>query len=152
VIFLIYSSDPNGNKYAGTEALMSVAPTSGAPIYGLTDRSMGSGIVGGSLLDFVSIGKNLGNVSLRILSVEKAEAITLLTGPNVKVFDWRQLRHWGISERSLPTGSVVQFRQPSLWEIYKWYIIGLVALVIVEALLIAGLLLLRGRSLQAEAE
>jgi len=131
---------------------MSVAPTSGAPIYGLTDRSMGSGIVGGSLLDFVSIGKNLGNVSLRILSGEQAEAIPSLTVPNVKMFDSRQLRHWGISERSLPAGSVVQFRQPSLWELYKWYITGLVGLVIIEALLIAGLLLLRMRRLQAEAE
>ena len=52
--------------------------------------------------------------------------------------DWRELQRWGVSEKSLPPGSVVRFRQPSFWEVYKWYAIGLVASVIIEALLIAG--------------
>ena len=152
VIFLLFSSDRLGNKYAGTEALMSVAPTSAAPIYGFTDRSLGSGIVGGSLINFPEIGKRIGDVGLRILAGENAEAIPAQTVPNVAMFDWRELRRWGISERNLPAGSIVQFKQPTLWESYKWTIIGLVGAVIVETLLIAWLLLMRARRLQAEAE
>ena len=66
--------------------------------------------------------------------------------------DWRELQRWGISEKNLPPGTVVRFRQPSFWELYKWYAIGLVAAVIVEALLIAWLLFLRARRRQAEGE
>jgi hypothetical protein len=47
---------------------------------------------------------------------------------------------------------VVRFRQPSFWEVYKWYAFGLVAVVIVEALLIGWLLVLRVRRRQAEEE
>ena len=66
------------------------------------------------------------------------------------MFDARQLRRWKISEQSLPPGSIVRFKDPSLWEIYKWYIIGLAAAVIFEAMLIAWLLILRSRRRQAE--
>jgi C4-dicarboxylate-specific signal transduction histidine kinase len=34
-------------------------------------------------------------------------------------FDWRQLQRWDIDEGSLPAGSVVMFRQPSLWRDYR---------------------------------
>ena len=41
---------------------------------------------------------------------------------------------------------------PSFWQVYKWYIIGLVVAIIIEALLIAGLLILRRRGRQDERE
>jgi hypothetical protein len=31
------------------------------------------------------------------------------------MFDWRELRRWGIPEVRLPKGSVVLFREPDLW-------------------------------------
>ena len=42
-------------------------------------------------------------------------------------FDWRQLQRWGISEDRLPAGSVVEFREPTAWQRYRWQI-GAVAL------------------------
>ena len=44
--------------------------------------------------------------------------------PTDTSFDWRQLQRWGLDERRLPAGSVVQFRAPSVWDRYKWYIVG----------------------------
>ena len=32
------------------------------------------------------------------------------------MFDWRQLRRWGIHERDLPEGSLVLFRERTAWE------------------------------------
>ena len=152
VIFLLFSSDPPGSRYTGPEAIMAVAPTSGAPIFGMSDRYLGSGIVGGSLIDFVSIGEQLGNVSLRILSGEAADSIPSQTVPSVAMFDSRELRRWGISEDSLPVGSIVQFSEPTLWDAYKWYLTGLLAAIVIETLLIGWLLLVRSRRRQAEAE
>ena len=33
------------------------------------------------------------------------------------LLDWRALRRWSISENRLPRGSIVQYRQPTFWEV-----------------------------------
>jgi C4-dicarboxylate-specific signal transduction histidine kinase len=66
--------------------------------------------------------------------------------------DWRELQRWGVSERSLPPGTVVRFRQPSFWESYKWRIIAVIALCAIQALLIAILLVERRKRQRAIME
>lgn len=68
------------------------------------------------------------------------------------MFDWRALKRWGISESRLPAGSIIRFRQTSLWEQYRWYIIGVLIIFALQAAMIAGLLLQRARRRRAEAE
>jgi PAS domain S-box-containing protein len=63
----------------------------------------------------------------------------------MNMFDWRQLQRWGISEKRLPPGSIVQFKKSSFWEEYKWYILGTIALCIIQSLLIYVLLRLQKR-------
>ncbi|HEY8187143.1 MAG TPA: sigma 54-interacting transcriptional regulator [Pyrinomonadaceae bacterium] len=152
VIFLTFTRDKTGNRYSGPEALSMIAPVSSAPIYGYSDTLMGLGLTGGNLLDFEATGKRLGAIGLRVLAGERPEEIPQETAPTVITVDWRELQRWGISEQRLPPGTVVKFRQPSFWELYKWSAIGLVAAVIIEALLIAWLLFLRARRRQAEEE
>jgi signal transduction histidine kinase len=53
--------------------------------------------------------------------------------------DWRQLRRWGLDEKRLPVGTIVRFREASVWEGYKWYILGFLAAVTLESLLIVTL-------------
>jgi PAS domain S-box-containing protein len=83
---------------------------------------------------------------------EKAQDIPPQTVTNNIVLDWRELRRWGMSERTLPAGSVVRFREPSFWELYRWYVIAIIAALLFEAGLIARLLLLQIRRRQAEIE
>jgi PAS domain S-box-containing protein len=68
------------------------------------------------------------------------------------MFDWRQLQRFGIDEQRLPLGSILRFKEPSFWELYKWRIVAVVSLFILEALLIVGLLINRNRRRQAEEE
>ena len=152
VIYLLFGTDRAGNKYSGPEALSMIAPTSGAPIYGNSDTFMGAGIVGGSLLNYEAIGKQLGEVSLRVLAGEKPQDIPSSTLRNVTTFDWRELRRWGIDESRLPAGSIVLYKEFSVWELYKWRIIGVISLCILEALLIVGLLINRAKRKQAQRE
>src|SRR5947207_869191 len=152
VVFLTFTRDKAGNTYSGPESLSLIAPASSAPIYGYADTLMGLGITGGNLLDFEATGKRIGEMGLRILAGERPERIPQEAAPRVMTVDWRELQRWGISEQKLPPGSVVRFKQPSFWEVYKWYAIGLVAVVVIEAMLITWLLLVRVRRRQAEAE
>ena len=56
------------------------------------------------------------------------------------MFDWRQMQRWGISESSLPPGSTIDFREPTVWERYSWQIASIIAVILLQAGLIAVLL------------
>ncbi len=60
---------------------------------------------------------------------------------NTDLYDWRQLRRWAISEASLPPGSVVRFKEPTFSDLYRWHIIGVALLCLIETLLIIRLFL-----------
>ena len=145
--------DGAGSTYVPHEVISQVSQTANVPVYGFVDQYLGRGIVGGHLYSFEAHGSKAAELALRILRGERAADIPIVeAAASVDMFDARQLRRWNISEQSLPPGSIVRFNDPSLWEVYKWYIIGLAAAVIVEAMLIAWLLILRSRRRQAEVE
>ena len=68
------------------------------------------------------------------------------------MFDWRALKRWGISESRLPPNSIVRFRPQSLWEQYRWYVIGALIIIGVQSAMIVDLLLQRRRRHRIEAE
>ena len=73
------------------------------------------------------------DVVVRILGGEKPADIKtppLEYGP--AKFDWRQLQRWGISEKRLPSNSEIFFREPPVWQTYRWQI-ALVGAVMLSA-------------------
>ncbi len=152
VIFLSYFSDRNGGSYSGTEALSMFGPSSNAPIYGVSKTHLGSGIVGGSLLDFEGLGKSVGQVALRVLAGEKPKEIVPQTAPNLIEFDWRQLHRWKIDEANLPQPSLVLFREPTFLKRYWNYVAIISAAVLIQAILIVWLLIVYFRQRRAEEE
>jgi len=152
VLFLDFALDRAGDTFSGPEALSKIAPTSSAPIYGISNTYIGAGVVGGNVIDFDVIGERTGKMALRILAGERPEDISPQTAASVPVFDWRELRRWGISEDRLPPGSIVQFRVPSIWDEYKWYLLGIVFLIVLQTAMISRLLLSRSRRKRVEAQ
>jgi PAS domain S-box-containing protein len=152
VMFVSSVQDNAGNNYGNLEVLRQIAPVSSAPVYGISDVQLGLGIVGGKLLSFEALGTGGAQVGLRVLAGEKPDTIPPHGIASVPMFDSRQLQRWGVNEASLPEGSIVQYKQPTVWEEYKWYVIALVTAIVVETLLIVWLLFLRRRRRQAETE
>jgi signal transduction histidine kinase len=62
------------------------------------------------------------------------------------------MQRWGISERSLPPGSIIDFRSPSLWQVYRAQIALVAAIILLQGGLISGLLWERRRRYRAEAD
>jgi len=89
-------------------------------------------------------------IGARLLSGDKPENIPDVHGsaarPNV---DWRQLRRWNIPESVLPPGTIVLYRHQTTWKRNQEYILAGGAVIILQALLIAGLLWQRARSKSA---
>jgi PAS domain S-box-containing protein len=152
VIFLSFSVDVAGKNYVSGDVGSLLASSSTAPIYGVVQTHLDHGTVGGRLLSFEALGLSAAQMGLRILAGESAQSIAPQTVPSVTMVDWRELRRWGIDESNLPAGSIVRFKEPTFWEQYKWRIVGVISLIIVQALLIVWLLVNRARRRQAEKE
>ena len=88
------------------------------------DVYLNHGEVGGYLSSLSEQGKVAGGMALRILKGEKPREIPRVKGVNTYMFDWRALKRWGLKESALPPGSIVINRQLTVWEAYKWYIVG----------------------------
>jgi signal transduction histidine kinase len=98
-----------------------------------------------------SIGESVGELALRVLNGESAAAIPTHLGNFVRpVFDWRQMQRWGIRESSLPPGSEIRFREVTAWDQYRDQILFAGAAILLQAALIAWLLLERHRRQRAE--
>ena len=152
VYFLHMHRDGTGRPTISAEVLDQLAARANAPIYGHVNTYVGRGLVGGRVFSFSTEGTNAARLALRVLAGEKPADMTVPgASDNVCMFDWRQLRKWGIDERALPAGSVVQFKQASFWDSYRRPVIGIVAVCTVQTLLIVGLLLQRARRRRAEA-
>ena len=124
-----------------------------APVYALYDVYFGRGIVGGYMNTFESVGRETGRLATRILSGEKPESIPPYgAGTSANYVDWRQLQRWGLDKSRLPTGTVLRFKEPSLWQRRKWQIVGIFALFIAQSVLITALLVQGRRRLRAERE
>src|SRR5207249_2060462 len=68
------------------------------------------------------------------------------------MLDARQLHRWGIPLARVPTGTIVLNRVPTVWEAYRWRIVGGVSLIVLQSILIAMLLLHRKRRRMAEQD
>ena len=79
-----------------------------------------------------------------------ARSRTPPTGLALPKFDWRAMQRFGISENDLPPGSTVFFKPPTAWETYRWQIVTVIAVLLLQAVLIALLLLERQRRRSAE--
>jgi len=122
-----------------------------APMFSYVDGYFGRGIVGGPLRSSAETGAAMASAAVRILGGESPGTIkpeTLAEG--TPTYDWRELQRWSISESRLPPGSVILFRQASLWNQYHVPILGVVAILLVQASLISWLIYEHRRRTLAE--
>jgi PAS domain S-box-containing protein len=153
ILALAISKDVTGAIHTNPEMVQRLSPISTVPIFGIYDTSLGNGIVGGSLSSFEHIGTRAGQLVLDILGGAKTpdNIPAFLDVPSVPMFDWRQLRHWNLSEDALPKGSIVINKELTLWD-FRYYIIGAVAFCLLETALIIFLIVQRRRKKVAEEE
>jgi signal transduction histidine kinase len=153
VYYVVVSQDGAGETFQQMAYLSRVAAAANAPTYSWADAAVDTGIVGGRRRDQSAQMKAIAALALRVLRGERAGGIPV-SSPDTDVdqVDWRQLRRWGLDESRLPAGTRVLFREPSIWDQYRRYIIGAVVLMLAQTALIAGLLVQRAKRQRAELE
>jgi two-component system sensor kinase FixL len=150
VLYQSLQRDRTGTALVPRDALERIAATSSVPIYGLFESYVGSGAVGGRVVDVATIGTQSGDLGRQILTAGAGSPVPPpLEGGSTLLFDARQLRRWRLDERRLPPGSVVLFRGQTVWQRYA-PVMGFLAVSLVEAGLIVVLLLQWRRRRRAE--
>ncbi|HTS70916.1 MAG TPA: PAS domain S-box protein [Terriglobia bacterium] len=152
VLYMMMWRDGAGEYFLPKEVLRRMAESANAPIYGVFDGYLGSGIVGGYLVPFATAGTMAARVGLRILKGSAPDSIPVLSEDNARYsFDARQLRRWKIDGERLPAGSVVLFKPTRVWEVYRRQIVSVILLIIAEGLLISALMVQLRKRRRAEA-
>jgi PAS domain S-box-containing protein len=153
IVVGLLNVDAAGVPYEQNRALESLGQVATAPIFGFFQPELGHGVLGGRMIDIQELGVESARVAVRILGGESPAAIPPRVSALPKpMFDGRELKRWGIREAQLPPGSQVFFREPGLWQVYKWRILLLVGFCLIEAILILLLLRNRARLRAARAE
>jgi signal transduction histidine kinase len=124
-----------------------------APIFSYIDSYLGSGIVGGPMLSSQEVGRRMAEAAVRILGGESPGDLKI---PPVAMgapqYDWRELQHWHIGEKQLPVDSIIRFREPTVWDQYRWQIALICAVVLLQGALLLWLMYERRRRLYVEVQ
>jgi signal transduction histidine kinase len=153
VYYLVVNRDGAGENFHPLEYAERVSMTASAPTYSWVDSTINRGVVGGHLKDLQRQTHAVGELAVRVLRGERADSIPAsVPDLNEVEIDWRQLRRWGLSEARLPKGTIIRFREPTVWDRYRFYIVGAAAVLLAQTVLIVGLLVQRVRRRQAEEQ
>jgi signal transduction histidine kinase len=151
VFYTTIFRDSTGESFVPVEAAQRIVDRASVPVYGFFEGIVKVGAVGGSVIQFETIGKKVGEFAGRILQGGSANSNPLeLHKDALPVFNWTALHRWGIDENRLPPGSVLEFRTPSAWEKYRWYVLAGLAIITFQTALIIGLFVQRSRFRKVE--
>ncbi|HET8781677.1 MAG TPA: ATP-binding protein [Pyrinomonadaceae bacterium] len=142
--------DEQGKLLESVDVLSMISQTTSAPIYGMSSPLIGRGLIGGYVYTPEAGAARVAEMVRQIAGGQPARAIPIESVHTIPMFDWQQLQQWQIAENQLPPGSIIQFKEPTLWQQYKWRILGVLAVLLLETALITFLLVERRRRRRAK--
>lgn len=150
VMMLTYVANRQGQPMTTVQVLKTVTPLLHIPVFSFYDTVFGHGIVGGNLTSTEAYGETLAAAADRMLSGESR--FFAMTASTRYMYDWRQLKRWEIPESRLPAERRIRFVEYTIWDLYRWQIVGAIVLLLLQAALIAALLYYRRRQQQLAQE
>ena len=151
IVYTAIYSDGEGTYFPPADAVTLIAETANRPILVPSETNIERGGIGGFVLTPFLVGQSAAELALRILNGESASRISIRPGQFIRpIFDWRQMQRWGVNESSLPPGSEIRFREASLWDQFRAYILVIIAAFVLQAALITWLVYEHRRRNKAE--
>ena len=152
IIYTAVFSDGEGTFYPPSTALGIIAKKANRPIVVGAEPLLPAGGIGGYVLIPTEIGADAARLAMRVLDGERAGDVAPVTRDAKPLFNWNQMQRWNVSESSLPEGSQVRLREPTIFEQYRWQSMAVFAALFIQAGLIVFLLHERHLRRDAEAE
>lgn len=152
VVLLTMFQDATGKFFVPIEVGKKLIELSMAPTYAPYYAPLGMGLVGASSESFESMGATAADLALEIFS-GKAPA-TIAQRPAPQPFhrvDHNAMQRFGLRESNLPSGTVVLFKQPTIWEQHRGFVLAAIGIIALQSAVAGALLLERRSRKRAEA-
>ncbi len=131
----------HGRELLPTENGQIVSSICSLPVFTLWDFHLGTGVLGGNIITGTDQGLTAAKLTLQILNGTKADNIpVVMLTPFRKVFDYNVMKKFILPRNRLPKGSIIINQPTSVLYVYRYQIIGLILLIILQTLLIMALI------------
>lgn len=153
VMWLHFIKDRDGELFSVTESQSFIANNASVPVYTCWGFSADTGIVGGSIIYGFTQGQKAAQIVVKLFNKEDIKSVPIYQqAPLTNMFDYKVMKRFNIGLKDVPQGSVIYNKPFSVYEEYRWQIISIVILVIVQALLLGFLFINRAKRKQAEED
>jgi signal transduction histidine kinase len=139
LLILTIFEDADGRRFIPRDAVADIVPVSGAPAYSVYSSFIDAGIVGGFMETFESMGKEAAEIAIRVMR-DKGTPPPVVRSAGTSVVNWRQLSRWGLDEANLPPDTQLRFYEPTLWQQYRWPVIAVAAVILLQFFTITALI------------
>jgi PAS domain S-box-containing protein len=152
VVLLTFYADAGGRRLIPQEVAAAVGKVATAPFYGPFETFLGTGMVGGFIETYESLGVAAADMALEILAGTDPAALPPRVNPGGTFrVDARALERWGLNQRNLPPGTTVLFKEPGLWDEHRNLVLATIFIIGLLTAIVAALLFQRRRRWLAEA-
>jgi signal transduction histidine kinase len=151
VIFGLMFADSTGRQFTTAEAQDIITDASTVPVYIHADTQLGRGALGGFVGTLESAGTSAADLTLEVMRGAHPGSLPVRGAQEVNFrVDARALKRWGIPEDRLPPDSVVLYREPTLWQLYRNQVIAALAVIVLQSVLLVALTIQVFRRRRAE--
>jgi signal transduction histidine kinase len=151
LLILTIFEDAVGQKFVPRDAAEQIAAVSSAPVYAVYGSYLGTGVVGGYVGTFHTIGNEMGALAAQVVKgdLSAPQASLVKDGPLV---DWRQIVRWGIDPERVPKNAEIQNYEKSPWQRYRVEILTMLVVFLLQSATIVALFVQHRRRRRLEAE
>lgn len=120
VLMLSYTVEKGGRTFTHAEAARLVSSASPVPVYSVYAAQLGSGVVGGRMMEGQIQGRRAAELTARIIGGEAPGQLPVITGDlSHPMFDYAMLKKFGINPAALPADSQIINKPASTFAINK---------------------------------
>lgn len=153
IIHLANFHDKDRNEI-DTDRTMEILNKSGLPVFCFVDTVIRKGALGGKVVSGFAQGKLAAELALAELDGKGApvQDLSPSDSPNVNLFNWEQMKKFGLLRDDLPPGSQIIGEELSFYKAYRLWIAGIIFLATLQIILISAVMANRINRKRAEDE
>ncbi|TVR04961.1 MAG: PAS domain S-box protein [Spirochaetaceae bacterium] len=153
ILYLSLFRGADGGRLSVRESYRLIESATDVPVFSLWDFTIRAGALAGVVSSATEQAHAATDLALRVLAGESPANIPpVMESPNVAMFNYPRLRQNGVPLRELPPGAVLYDRRLSPFQQYWPYIVGALAFLTLQSVLIAALWRSRRRMRLARIE
>lgn len=141
ILLLSAYHDKNSKEKSFAESLALITAQTKVPVFHFWEHGIGSGVLGGYVISHYEQARQAGLMAKQLLSgAADADVRLVQDSPNLAIFDYPQLRRFGIGSGALPEGHQIRNIPVSLFGQYRVelsFIILLIAILALSTLYLA---------------